>query len=156
MDNNKRIDKYLEDKLRGSEIHKTSGDFTKGLMFRISEENKLALEESKRDRIAKYVIGSFSSLVIIFTIIIGYLSGSQSSVKTSNSFSIEPTIETSNNYLNQFLTFISGIFNKTLELLGLSLSSQTAAIVVGSLIAVSLFLLADRVFIRSRLRSPVK
>jgi len=150
---NKRIDKYLEDKLRGSEVHSTSGDFTRGLMFRIQEESSLAKEESKRDKLAKYIIGSFSALAIIFTIIIGILSGSNNTVKQTGNFSIEPTIETSNNYLSQFLSFMSGIFNKALELLGLSFSSQTFGIIVGLLIAITLFMLADRIFIRGKVRS---
>lgn len=153
MNNNKKIEEFLESKLRNAETHSVSGDFNKGLMFRIREENNLAKEESRTNRIAKYIIGMFSSLVVGFTILIGILSGSQPSTKTSASFSFEPTIETSNNYLNQFLTMIQDFFNKVLELLGLSYSSQTIGIIAGLIIAVSLFMLADRLFVKGKLKS---
>ena len=122
-------------------------------MFKIIDENKLALVESKQNRIAKYIIGSFSFFVIVFTIIIGIVSGSRPELKPPGQFFDLPTIETSNNYLNQFLSYIQGFFNKVLEILGLSVSTQTVGIVVGLIIAISLFMLADKIFIRGKLKS---
>jgi len=153
MDDNKKIDNIIEGRLRRAETFKPSGNFTRGLMFKIIDENKLVLEESKQNRIAKYVIGSFSFFVIAFTIIIGIVSGSRPVTKTAGTFSIEPTIETSNNLLNQFLSYIQVFFNKILEILGLSISTQTVGIVVGLIIAISLFMLADKVFVKGKLKS---
>lgn len=153
MNDQKKIEEYLDNRLRNARLVKPSEEFTSGLMFKIQEESKLAKEESKRDRIAKYIIGSFSSLVIVVTVIIGILSGSHPSSNVTKNFSIEPTIETSNNYLNQFFTFIQNIFSKVLDLLGLSFSSSSFGIVVGLLIAVTLFLLADKLLVRGKLKS---
>ncbi len=150
---NKRIEKFLETKLRNSESFAPSGSFNKTLMVRIIEENKMAMEEIKSNKLAKYIIGGFSSFVIALTVILGILSRGKTSVSTPNKFNIEPTIETSNSYFNQFLSAVQNVFSKAMEFLGLTSSSHTVEIVVGLLIALTLFMLADKFFVRGKLRS---
>ena len=154
MDNNKKIDEFIEAKLRSSGSgYSPAGDFNKNLMVRIREENTLALADLKQNKLAKYILGGFISFVIGFTVLLGYLSGSKAPATTSGRFNIEPTIETSNNYLNQFITGIENVFSKTMEYLGLSANTRTIEIIAGLLIAFALFMLADKFLVRGRLRT---
>ena len=123
-----------------------------GLIVR-TEAEEATKEELKRDRIAKYIISAFCSMVVMITVAIGLLSGSQKSTSVSNNFSIEPALETSNNYLNQFFAFIQNIFSKVLDVFGLSYSPRSFEIILGLLLAISLFMLADRILIKGKLKS---
>ena len=73
-DKNKYIDEILEAKLRKSKLSSATGDFTSHLMKRITAENKALLEERKSDRVVKYIIGSFSFLMLAFTFTLGFIS----------------------------------------------------------------------------------
>ena len=153
MNNQKKIEDFIDDRLRRSGTSKPSVDFTSSLMLRIQEESRLAKEESKRDTIAKYIISVFCSLVVIGTIAIGILTGSKKSMSISKNFSIEPAIETSNNYFNQFLTLIQNFFSRVLDVFGLTYSPRSFEIILGLLLIISLFMLADRILVKSKLKS---
>ena len=154
MDNNKKIDEFIEAKLRSSGSgYSLSGDFGKNLMVRIREEHALARQEMRQNKLVKYFIGGFCSFVIGLTVLLGLLSGSKAPATSSGKFNIEPTIETSNNYLNRFFGYMGDVFNKAMELLGLTTSSRTVELVVALLIAFVLFMLADKIFVRGRLRT---
>jgi len=157
-DKNKYIEEFIDNKLRKSSLKKTSSDFTKLLMQRVHSENKSVLEETKRDRIAKYVIASFSTFIIAFTIVIGYLSGSKGSVSpdTQTGVNIDSTIESSSGFLHQFLYYIQSFFLKALEFLGVSISPNTLLITMVVIFVVGVFLLGERIFIRSRYKSSVQ
>ena len=153
MDNKKKIEDFLEAKLRGAGGFTLPGDFSRNLMVKIQEENAQAREEMKTNKLAKYIIGGFSSFVIGLTIILGLLSGSKSTVSSPGRFNIEPAIDTSNNYINRFFGLISDMFAKVVSLLGLSNTSNTVELIAALVIAFVLFMIADRIFVRGRLRS---
>lgn len=153
MDNNKKIEEFLEAKLRGAGGYKPSGDFGRNLMVRIHEENVVAREEKKTNKLAKYIIGGFSSFVVGLTIILGLLSRSKSTVSAPGRFNIEPALDTSNNYINRFFGFISDMFGKAMDLLGLSSTPRAIELVAALLIAFVLFMIADKIFVRGRLRT---
>ena len=156
MRDNKHIDDFIENKLRKSPLVKTSGNFTAMLMEKIQAEGKLALEETKSDRIAKYIIGGVSSLIIGFTVLIAYLTGSKDTSTTdATGIDISPALHSSNNYFERFTSFIESIFIKSLELVGLSASSKTVSITLTILGIVCMFLLAERYLIRGKLKSSI-
>lgn len=153
-DTNRKIEEFIEEKLRSSRVVKTSDDFRALLMKRVAAEHKSALEEGKSDRLVKYIIGSFSTLIIGFTLALGFISGSAGNVGSrSKGIDIGPAMETSNNYLERFLSFIESIFVSALNFFGFSASSRTLTIVLLIVIVVSVFLLAERFVMRGKLRS---
>src|SRR5437762_4548659 len=100
-------------------------------MKRIAEEHKTAKEESKWDRLVKYIIGSFSFLLIGFTVTLGIISGTSSGVKSpSTGINFNPAVETSNNYLEQFFGFIESVFMSVLNFFGLSSSTRTFTVIL--------------------------
>jgi len=151
----RNIDRFLDEKLRSSGVSKTSEAFSSFLMNRISEENKKILAESKSDRVVKYVIGSFTALLIGITVLMGVLSGSSASVHSSRETAVNfsPAIESSNNYLERFISFIQSIFAGLLNLLGISASSKSFSIILMIVAVVTLFLAADKFLMRGKLRS---
>ena len=119
-------------------------------MNRIELENKKILAESKSDRVVKYVIGSFTALLIGITVLMGVLSKSSSSPVTGreNAVNFSPAIESSNNYLERFISFVQYIFMSLLNLLGISASSKSFSIALMIIVVVTLFLAADRFLMR--------
>lgn len=150
----RKINEFIESKLRKSKLEASSGDFTSFVMKRVQSEYKSITSETRRDRIAKYIIGAFSSLMVIFTVIIGYLAKSEIGTKVeSTGIKIEPTVETSNNILQQFLTFISAFFENVLGFFGLTASFQGISIIIGVILIILFYFLADRVFLKGKLKS---
>jgi len=150
----RKINEYIESKLRKSKLTDASGDFTSFVMKRVHSEYKSMTAEARRDRIAKYIIGAFSSLMVIFTVIIGYVAKSEIGSKTeSTGIKIEPTVETSNNILQQFIAYISAFFENVLGVFGLSATLQNISIIIGLVLIVLFYFLADRVFLKGRLKS---
>ena len=156
-DKEKYIDGFIENKLRKSELKKTSGDFTRMLMERVNAENKSVLEETKRDRIAKYIIGTFSTLIIGFTVMLGYI-GSKSSVSTGREtgVNLDSTFETSNNFFQQFLNYIELFFLKSLEFFGVSMNPKTVLIAMVVIFVVAVFFFGEKLFIRGKYKSSVQ
>jgi magnesium-transporting ATPase (P-type) len=155
MDLQKRkIEEFIESKLRQAKLENTSSDFSQFVMKRVSSEYKTYVEEEKRDRVAKYIIGAFSTLMVVFTFILGYLAKSDinSSVQ-STGISIEPTVETSNSFILQFLGYIQTFFVNVLGLLGLTATPQTISMIVGLVLVILFYFLADRVFLKGKLKS---
>ncbi len=151
---NRKIEEFIDEKLRGSRVTKTSGDFGVHLMKRIAEEHKSAKEESKWDRLVKYIIGSFGFLLIGFTVTLGLISGTSSDVKSpSTGINFSPAVETSNNYLERFLGFIESVFMGVLNFFGLSSNTRTFTVILLVAAVVGVFLLAERFVLKSRLRS---
>ena len=151
---NRKIDDFIENKLKRASLARTSGDFTSHLMNKVQSEYKTAVEEAKRDRIAKYIIGIFCSLILVITIMVGYLAKSDvSSTIESTNIKIEPTIVTSTNYFQQFITFIQNLFINILSFFGLTVSLQSVNIIAGLIVIFTLFLVADRIFLKGKLRS---
>lgn len=155
-DKNKYIEEFLESKLRKSGLKKTSGDFTKHLMGRITAENKALLEERKGDRIVKYAIGSFSFLILGFTVLLGVLSG-KSSVQTTESTGVGfDTVQTSNALIEKLLFYVQSFFMNILNFFGLSISSGSLTIILVVALVVAVFLFGERLFLRGRYKSSVQ
>jgi len=155
MDIKKRkTEEFIDSKLRQAKLENTSSDFTGFVMKRVNSEYKSYVEEEKRDRVAKYIIGAFSALMVIFTFILGFLAKSDiSSAEQSTGISIEPTVETSNGIVMQFLGYIQNFFVNVLAMLGLTASPQTISLIVGLILVVVFYFLADRVFLKGKLKS---
>lgn len=154
MDFDKILNTFIDNKLRKAEVKQASDNFTQLLMQRVNAENKEALEEGKRDRFVKYIIGTFSFLMIAFTVIAGIF-GTSSSPKSSVSknISFEPVIDTSSNYFWQVWDAVSSFFVRTFGVLGLNISTETLGIAGLVALILILFYLADRMFIRGKLKS---
>jgi hypothetical protein len=157
-DTNRKIEDLIDGKLRGSRLTRTSDNFTQLLMKRAAAEHKFALEESKWDRLVKYIIGSFSTGIIALTVVLGFISGSSGSVSNkSRGIDIGPAVETSNNYLERFLSFLESAFlsvmNFILNFFGLSANSRTFTVILLVVLVVSVFLAAEKFVLRGRLRS---
>jgi len=157
-DTNRKIEEFIDEKLRGSRLTRTSDNFTQLLMKRAAAEHKSALEEGKWDRLVKYIIGSFSTGIIAFTIVLGFISGSSGSVSNkTRGIDIGPAVETSNNYLERFLSFIESgflnVMNFILNIFGLSANSRTFTAILLVVLIISVFLVAERFILRGRLRS---
>ena len=156
MRDNKHIDDFLDSKLRKSRVVSTTGDFTAMLMKKVQAEGKLAVEETKRDRVAKYIIGGFSAMIIGFTVFIAYLSGSEESSATETTgVNFSPAFHSSTNYFEKFTSFIESVFISLLDLVGLSANSKTVSITLTILGIVCMFLLAERYLIRGKFKSSV-
>lgn len=155
-DKDKYIDEIIDGRLRSSRTSKTSGDFTKHLMQRIAAENKALAEERKSERIVKYAIGSFSMVVIAFTVGLGIISttGSQSNGdSTGVGFN---SVQTSNSLIEQALYYIQQFFISALNFFGLSLDSGSVNIILIVAVLVVVFLIGERLFLRGRMRSSVQ
>lgn len=155
MDIKKRkIEEFINSKLRQAMLENTSSDFNSFVMKRVSSEYKSYVEEEKRDRVAKYIIGAFSALMVIFTFILGFLAKSDiNSATQSTGISIEPTVETSNGIVMQFLSYIQNFFVNVLAMLGLTATPQTVSLIIGFILVVVFYFLADRVFLKGKLKS---
>ncbi len=158
-DTNRKIEEFIDEKLRGSRLARTSDNFTQLLMKRAAAEHISALEEGKWDKLVKYIIGSFSMGIIALTVVLGYISGSSGSVSNKpRGIDIGPAVETSNNYLERFLSFFESAFlsvmNFVLNLFGLSANPKTFTIILLVVLVISVFLVAERFVLRGRLRSP--
>src|SRR3989304_6420134 len=88
----KRIDEFLEQKLRRSALVQTKSDFQGLLMQKVVLEHKKLTEENRKEKIVKYVLGSFSTFMIGFTIIIGYMSGKTESISTGTTVERSTTL----------------------------------------------------------------
>jgi hypothetical protein len=154
MANNRKIEEYIENNLRRSSLIQTSEGFTNRLMQKVTAENRSAVEEIKRERIAKYIITFFISMTLGVTVIIGYLTGGEVNSKIeSTNVRIEPTIETSSGYIHQFVNFIASSSVSVLHFLGLTATPKTLNIILYLLGVFILYIIADRIFIRGRLKS---
>jgi hypothetical protein len=140
--------------LRRSPLTRTSVNFTQSLMEKAAAERRYAVEDIKRDRIAKYIIGIFISLILAVTIMIGYASKREvsSGIETS-SVKIQPTIETSTNYLQKFSELIESASLKVISILGFSANSDMLTIIFYIILLIAFYLAADRIFLKGRLKS---
>lgn len=150
----RKIEDFINGKLRHSKLESTSSGFTQFVMKRAGMEYKSFAAEEKRDRAAKYIIGVFSGLMLMITVIIGYMAKSQfSSGIKSTGVSFEPTVETSNNFLQNLPTYIQAFFMKVLGYFGLSLSPQSVSIIIGLILIAVFYFIADRIFLKGKLKS---
>ena len=149
-DTGKKIDRYIDSLLSQAEVPDTSPEFTKFLMERVGREYRSALEERKRDRIARYIIGFLTIFILGVSITIGYVFGSKESTTSSPVVDISPAVETSRDYLQRFIDFVLGMPAGLFDMLGLSLMPQTVSIILSVVGIIALFAAADRVFLKGK------
>ncbi|MBN8585049.1 MAG: hypothetical protein J0M37_08125 [Ignavibacteria bacterium] len=155
-DKNKYIDEIIDAKLRRSAVKAPSGDFTSHLMKRITAENKALLEERKSDRVVKYIIGSFSFLMLAVTFTLGFISKS-ASVSTDESTGIAfDTVQRSNTWLESMVYYIQGFFAEVLSFFGVSLSSGTINIMLVVILVAVVYILGERLFLRGKFKQSMQ
>ncbi len=155
-DKNKYIDEIIDAKLRKSSLKDTSGDFTQHLMKRIIAENKALAEERKGDRIVKYVIGSFSFLMIAFTFTLGFIARS-SRVSNEESGSIAfDTMQRSNSILETLVYYVESFFSNVLSFFGVSLSSGSVNIILVVALVALVYFIGERLIMKSRLKQSMQ
>ncbi len=155
-DNKKYIDEILEAKLRKSRLSEAPGDFTSHLMKRITAENKALLEERKSDRVVKYVIGSFSFLMLAFTfglVIISKTASVNSNETDGIGFDI---LHTLNSILDTMIYYIQIFFTNVLGLLGLSLGSSSVNIILIVVLVAAVYLIGERLFLRGKFKQSMQ
>ncbi len=155
-DKNKYIDEILDVKLRKSKLSAATGDFTSHLMKRIIAENKALMEEKKSDRIVKYVIGSFSFMMLALTLFLGFISKT-SSVNSDETISVAfDTLQRSNSILETMVYYIQSLFTNVLSFFGLSLSSGSVNIILVVILVAAVYLIGERLFLRGKLKSSMQ
>lgn len=155
-DKNKILDEAIESGLRKSRSYRASGDFTAHLMKRIAAENKSILEERKSDRIVKYVIGSFSFLMLGFTFLLGMMSKTASVNSDDTGGLAFNTMQRSNSILETMISYIQGAFTSLLSFFGLSLSSGSINIILVVVLVAIVYLVGERLFLRGKLKSSME
>jgi hypothetical protein len=145
------FDKYLDSKLRKSGIAKTSDNFTRLLMDKIQADYAIEAELRKRDRAANYIIGFFSSLIGIITIMTGYfyISTRAEEVSRFNNY-IYSGSDAGLGFFERFTIFIQDLSLKITSILGFNQSSSFVNVIMLLIILSALYLLSDRIFMKHR------
>jgi hypothetical protein len=154
IDKHKKIEEYIENKLRNLALNQPSKDFNKFLMEKITAEYRVYTSEARTDKIIKYSIGSFVAIVIGIIILSGVASKSSQQVEGNfTGINISPAVQTSGNYLDKFIAFIQNIFIEVMGSLGLTISPSTITLFLVGLFVVALFVLGEKFLIKGRLKS---
>ena len=151
-DKNKFIDEIIDAKLRKSSLKQASGDFTSHLMKRITAENKALMEEKKSDRVVKYIIGSFSFLMLAFTFALGIMSKT-AAVNSGVAFD---TMQRSNTWLETMFYYIQSFFGNVLSFFGISLSSGSINVILVVVLVAVVYLVGERLFIRGKMKQSMQ
>lgn len=146
---NKKIDEFLDQKLRRVPVIQPKEDFTRILMQKVITEHKKLTEETRNERIVKFVLGSFSTFMIGFTVVMGYLYGKSEAI-TSGS---DVTVERSNSLVGKLVTAIQSVFLSVLNFFGVSISSTTLNVALIIMLVVGIFLIGERLFLRGKYKS---
>ena len=145
----KRIDEFLDQKLSRSALVQPKSDFQKLLMQKVVLEHKKLTEENRKEKIVKYVLGSFSTFMIGFTVVIGYISSKAESITTGT------TVERSNTIVGRLVYAIQTLFIEMLNFFGVSISSTTVTVALIILLVIGVFLMGERLFLRGKYRSSI-
>ena len=146
------LDKYLDTKLKSSNLAKTSPDFTRFLMQRIRSDFAIDTELRKTDRTANLIMGFFASLIGIIFIASGYFYFASKTPETSQLESLlHSTGSASSGYYETFSTFMH---NLSLSISGIIPSSpKYVGFIITLLVLTSLYLLADKVILGHKFKS---
>lgn len=155
-DKNKFIEEIIDAKLRKSSLKQLSGDFTSHLMKRITAENKALMEERKSDRVVKYIISSFSFLMLAFTFTLGFLSKNAAVNSEETSGIAFDTVQRSNSWLESMVFYIQGFFANVLSFFGVTLSSGTVNIILVVILVALVYLVGERLFLKGKLKSSMQ
>jgi hypothetical protein len=148
---NKKIDEFIDQKLKSSSLIQPREDFTALLMQKAVLEHKRLVEENRKEKIVKFVLGSFSTFMIGFTIVVGYLSGKSGASNTG-----ETTIVQSNTLVGRLVTAVQSLFITVLDFFGVSISATTLNIALIILLVIGVYLLGERLFLRGKYKSSVQ
>jgi hypothetical protein len=151
-DINRKIDEILGERLSKPVGVKASDGFTSMLMKRVQEEHLSAREEVRRDRIAKYIVWGFIALTISVIIITAYAASAPDNDQ-SLFVRLSPEIETSENLMTDITSYIQSFAGTVLGLFGISITPQTLLYIFGFIFLIGIYLLGDKLLIRSRLKS---
>jgi len=155
-DKNKFIDEIIDAKLRKSSLKQASGDFTSHLMKRITAENKALMEEKKSDRVVKYIIGSFSFLMLAFTFALGIMSKT-AAVNSDESTGVAfDTMQRSNTWLETMFYYIQSFFGNVLSFFGITLSSGSINVILVVVLVAVVYLVGERLFIRGKMKQSMQ
>lgn len=150
----KKIEEYIDNKLRSSVLSRPSDNFNRFLMEKVAAEYRVYASEAKTDRIIKYAIGSFVTIVIGIIVLFGIVSKpSQQPVGNTTGINISPAVQTSSNYLEKFISFIQTIFIDALGSLGLTITPSTITLFLVGLLVIGLFLMGEKLLLKGRLKS---
>lgn len=150
----KQIDEFLDLELGKSKLARPRDDFQKLLMQKVIAEHKKLVEETRKERIVKYVLGAFSTFMIGFTIVIGYLYGKAESVSAASD--VNATVERSNTLVGRLVYAVQWLFLSVLNLLGVSVSPAALNIAIIIILVVTVFLVGERLFLRGKYKSSVQ
>ena len=149
----KRIDEFIEQKLSRSNLVKPREDFQELLMQKVTIEHKRLTEENRKERIVKYVLGSFSTFMIGFTVVIGYLYGKSGAVSSDTGLST--TVERSNTLVSRLVYGVQWLFLKVLDFFGVSINTTTLNIALIILLVIGIFLIGERLFLRGKYKTGI-
>jgi hypothetical protein len=150
--NHKKIDEFLDHKLRRSSLVQPRSDFQALLMQKVVAEHKKLVEETRKERIVKYALGSFSTLMIGFTIVMGYFYGRAENVTASGDIAVER----SNTLVSRLVSAVQSVFLYVLNFFGVSINPTTLNVAIIIILVVGIFLIGERLFLRGRYKSSVQ
>jgi len=147
----KRIDEFLEQKLSRSSLVQTKDDFQKILMQKIVTEHKKLVDENRKEKIVKYALGSFSTFMIGFTIVLGYITSKSESVSSGTNVAVER----SNTLVGRLVYAVQSVFIEVLNFFGVSISPTTLTVALIIVLVVGVFLMGERLFLRGKYKSGI-
>jgi len=141
MNENNHIEKYIERNIAESLIQKTSNNFTANLLKEIELSKEFAKEDKKTFKIINVLTLLIAGVMAISGGIIIYLFAN---ISEDNSGSMTNTV-----FKDIELFFVS--FGKNVfSIFGISGSSDALVYMFGALVAILLFTLFDKLFIKKR------
>ncbi len=131
----RNIDSYLDQNIRQSLHDDTSSEFTPEMMKRVELEKEFAKEDVKTSRMAKYIIGGFVSLLVVFIVMFAFVLNANQDSKDAGIF---------NRIVDRFSTIIESVSVLTTETLGFAFDFQTSIIILLVMLFLFLFSFADK------------
>ena len=141
---NRNFDSFLDNKIKYSLEDHTSQDFTYEMMKRVQLAKEFEKEDVKTSRVAKYIIGGFVSLLVVFLILFAVVLNANQESKDASLF---------NGVIDRFSDSIEAISIFTTENLGFAFDFQTGIVLLLAMACIFLFSFADRIFFKKGLKS---
>jgi hypothetical protein len=136
-DQNKKIERYMEDRIKDALYSGTSDDFMSRLMMKVKTESEFAKEDKKELKLAKTILVSITGIIAAFAACLGYILLNSGN---SESGTFDIFFMNLNGTLTQFFTKIYNSFG---------LNSSEMLYMILALIAISLlYNSADRLLHR--------
>lgn len=136
---NRDLDSFLDENIKQTLRNDTSEGFNYEMMKRIRLEKEFEKEDVKTQRIAKYIIGGFVSLMVAFVFMFSFFIGSNEGSKDAGIIS---------RVIERFSDSIEAISIFTARNLGFDFDFQTGVILLLVMACVFLFSFADRIIFK--------